>query len=101
MPRPYVVLSLLFLLIVAVLGPRPNVVVVGTSHPAAQTAQASQTTPTPNWLPADLLSHAAGLAARAIHPPGLLDQGLAAGGAAVERGLPLRAQVRLSYNTGR
>src|SRR5947209_6326060 len=48
MPRPRVVLSLLFALLVAAVAVRPAVVVVGSGHPAAE-----PTTPTPNWLPAD------------------------------------------------
>ena len=48
MPRPRVVLSLLFVLLVAAVAVRPAVVVVGSGHPAAE-----PTTPTPNWLPAD------------------------------------------------
>ena len=48
MPRPRVVLSLLFALLVAAVAVRPAVVVVSSGHPAAQ-----PTTPTPNWLPAD------------------------------------------------
>jgi glucoamylase len=46
MPRPRIVIALLFLLVIAVLGHRPRIVVV-SAHRAAQT------TPTPNWLPAD------------------------------------------------
>jgi hypothetical protein len=84
MPRPYVVLSLLFLLIVAVLGPRPNVVVVGTSHPTAHSAQVSQTKPTPDWLPTDkqVLSDPNGLTYEQINAD-------------------KRHRWRLSYNTGR
>jgi glucoamylase len=48
MPRPRIVLSLLFVLLVAAVAVRPAVLVVGSSRPAAQ-----PTTPTPNWLPAD------------------------------------------------
>ena len=47
MPRPRVVLPLLFLLVMAVLGARPNVLILESSRRAAQTI------PTPNWLPAD------------------------------------------------
>jgi glucoamylase len=48
MPRPRVILSLLFVLLIAAVAIRPAVVVVGSGHPAAE-----PTTPTPNWLPAD------------------------------------------------
>lgn len=48
MPRPRVVLSLLFVLLVAAVAVRPASVVVGSGHPAAE-----PTTPTPDWLPAD------------------------------------------------
>jgi glucoamylase len=47
MPRPRVVFPLLFVLVVAALGLQPAVVVVGSARPAAQTS------PQPNWLPAD------------------------------------------------
>jgi glucoamylase len=56
MPRPRVILPLLFALLIGVLGPRPAVLVVGASHPAQRSIPANpvaQTTPTPNWLPAD------------------------------------------------
>ncbi len=56
MPRPRVILPLLFALLIAVLGPRPAVLVVGGTHPVQRSTPAlpaAQTTPKPNWLPAD------------------------------------------------
>ncbi len=47
MPRPRVVLPLLFVLLVIVVGPRPSVLVMRSARPDAQAV------PTPNWLPAD------------------------------------------------
>jgi len=47
MPRPRVVLSLLFVSLMAVLGLQPAVLHLGASHRTAQSA------PKPNWLPAD------------------------------------------------
>ena len=97
MPRPRVVLSLLFVLLAIALAVRPAVLVLGSTHRTAEPA------PTPNRLPADKQGFGTSrtLASKVWFTSGLVDRHRASGRAAVDRGLPLRAQVRLNHNTGR